>query len=989
MSSKSQKCPGCFRTFARGYLNHLAQTSNPECVKVRDRLDSYIPQMLELDDLSSAPVDAPHGLSGSDHNVTPNITVGIDGPTAEVASCSGGPDSVDIHMNEASECVYEPEEDDGDDGGPNVDVDADVDVDEELADEVEQEHGWEPPVSAAGDLSLVGEFSDEHDSDRAPSPSQANTAPAAREHAQRPLRQEPYITPFPTPSAAQPIDTQGHAYDAYTTSIKGCNGQADNVWAPFASQTDYETARWAKLRGPGSTAFTDLLKVPGVCDRLGLSYQNSQELNKIIDTQIPHRRPRFKQDEIVIAGEAYDVYYRDIIECVRALYGDPDLAQYLVFQPERHYTDADKTSRLYHDMHTGKWWWETQILLGYLPTARLDHVTNDAARRRCVANLFHAAMELITKPLVKAGLEGLVMASGDGVRRRCHPLLACYVGDYPEQVLVTATKYGECPKCEVSSNDLGDADPNAPYRDLKEVLDALSLFDGDPREYAQACRDAKIKPIYHPFWRDLPYCDIFQSVTPDVLHQLYQGMVKHLISWLKSAFGEAEINARCRRLPPNHNIRLFLKGLSCLQRVSGAEHAQICRILLGLIIGLRLPDNLSPVRLLRAVRGLLDFLYLAQYPSHSEETLDLLRNALDDFHQNKDIFVDLGIRDTFNLPKLHSFLHYLRMIRLFGTTDNYSTEYTERLHIDLAKDAYRATNHKDEYAQMTRWLERREKIMYHDRFIRWRLSGGTTTVHSLRPRLPSLQYVRQFKIAKHPSARRVFFTTLASAYGAQHFHAALARYIVLMNNAGSSITRTALENKAASLVLNTSSVNVFHKIRFIDIDSDGNPSPVTADAIHARPQRQDARHTDIPCRFDTALITRERDSGTERATGVAGYCVARVHVIFSINDTARSRMFSPATNAGVPKHLAYVSWYTAFGETPDRHHGLYPVRPEVRNGEHLVSIIPVSSIARSVHLFPKFGPVAPRDWSSSNVLDLCPSFFVNPFTDRHAYMSLF
>jgi len=34
------------------------------------------------------------------------------------------------------------------------------------------------------------------------------------------------------------------------------------------------------------------------------------------------------------------------------------------------------------------------------------------------------------------------------------------------------------------------------------------------------------------------------------------------------------------------------------------------------------------------------------------------------------------------------------VIELFGTTDNYTTEYTERLHIDLAKDAYRATNMK-------------------------------------------------------------------------------------------------------------------------------------------------------------------------------------------------------------------------------------------------------------------------------------------------------
>ncbi|THU75135.1 hypothetical protein K435DRAFT_707611, partial [Dendrothele bispora CBS 962.96] len=67
----------------------------------------------------------------------------------------------------------------------------------------------------------------------------------------------------------------------------------------------------------------------------------------------------------------------------------------------------------------------------------------------------------------------------------------------------------------------------------------------------------------------------------------------------------------------------------------------------------------------------------------------------------KQIFVDLGAREHFNLPKLHSLAHYSRAIQLYGTTDNYNTEITERLHIDFTKDAYHATNHKDEYAQMT------------------------------------------------------------------------------------------------------------------------------------------------------------------------------------------------------------------------------------------------------------------------------------------------
>jgi hypothetical protein len=56
---------------------------------------------------------------------------------------------------------------------------------------------------------------------------------------------------------------------------------------------------------------------------------------------------------------------------------------------------------------------------------------------------------------------------------------------------------------------------------------------------------------------------------------------------------------------------------------------------------------------------------------------------------------------------------------LFGTTDNYNTEQMEHLHIDFTKDAYYATNHKDEYKQMTVWLECHEKVQQHAASIRW------------------------------------------------------------------------------------------------------------------------------------------------------------------------------------------------------------------------------------------------------------------------------
>lgn len=95
-------------------------------------------------------------------------------------------------------------------------------------------------------------------------------------------------------------------------------------------------------------------------EKLGLSYANTRELNAVVD-QLPTVRPQFEREEIMVAGEAFDVYFRDILTCIQALYSESEFAAHLKFVPERHYADPDCTTRLYHDMHTGKWWWGAQV----------------------------------------------------------------------------------------------------------------------------------------------------------------------------------------------------------------------------------------------------------------------------------------------------------------------------------------------------------------------------------------------------------------------------------------------------------------------------------------------------------------------------------------------------------------------------------------------------------------------------------------------------
>jgi hypothetical protein len=74
----------------------------------------------------------------------------------------------------------------------------------------------------------------------------------------------------------------------------------------------------------------------------------------------------------------------------------------------------------------------------------------------------------------------------------------------------------------------------------------------------------------------------------------------------------------------------------------------------------------------------------------------------------------------------------VEVIQLYGAADNFNTEFTERFHIDFAKDAYASTNFKDEIPQMTQWLNRKERMMHHKKYIRRRLETSFNTPLHIR-----------------------------------------------------------------------------------------------------------------------------------------------------------------------------------------------------------------------------------------------------------------
>ena len=160
-------------------------------------------------------------------------------------------------------------------------------------------------------------------------------------------------------------------------------------------------------------------------------------------------------------------------------------------------------------------------------------------------------------------------------------------------------------------------------------------------------------------------------------------------------------------------LRHFKKGISSVTQWTGTEHKEMEKVLLGVVIGV------LPSRAITVVQATLDFIYLSQLQMQTSKTLNALEQCLKTFHENKKIIVELKIREHFNIPKLHAIMHYVNSICALGSADGYNTESPERLHIDFAKEAYRASNKRDYMEQMALWLQRHEAMWLRESYLIW------------------------------------------------------------------------------------------------------------------------------------------------------------------------------------------------------------------------------------------------------------------------------
>ncbi|KAJ3727773.1 hypothetical protein C8R42DRAFT_572404 [Lentinula raphanica] len=444
--------------------------------------------------------------------------------------------------------------------------------------------------------------------------------------------------------------------------------------------------------------------------------------------------------------------------------------------------------------------------------------------------------------------------------------------------------------------------------------------------------------IYRPFWDDLPFTDIHFSITPDVLHQLYQGVLKHLISWCQDILGSQELDRRICALPPSYGVRHFKNGISALSQISGSERKNMGKILLGCLVGSDMPRDA-----LTTVRAILDFIYLAQYSTHDEDTLSYMSDALDLWHAKKSSFIDVGIHDDLNIPKFHALQHYVEMIHFFGCTDNYNTEMFERLHIDYAKKGWRASNKREEFPQMIKWLSRQENVQTFNKELSWILEQQQL------------------------------------GHGVPSFSSNLKRYLAMLNPESS---RAQVE---ASLFkqLPFDYLDVYYSFKFSPKTLDDDYS--IKDVVKATPLKGG--------RFDTVVVLTGDSAET---TSFSGTRIGRVKVIFRLPAqlTLIGTHKIPSPSWWPASVLAYVEWYSPPSQTPleQKSHNMTTIHKlPLVDGIVPWSIIPLANIRQSCMLIPRHDKknLNRATWTSSTVLDNATHFLVNNWSSLDTYKTLY
>jgi len=109
---------------------------------------------------------------------------------------------------------------------------------------------------------------------------------------------------------------------------------------------------------------------------------------------------------------------------------------------------------------------------------------------------------------------GLKWDCAHGFQQQCYPLLAAWVRDYPEQVMVAQVSYGSCLMCEIHSGGPMRDSTFWPLHNSRDQHTSSELLEDNNID---ALHTLIVRPIRNQFWQ-YPLCNVYCLWQPDELY---------------------------------------------------------------------------------------------------------------------------------------------------------------------------------------------------------------------------------------------------------------------------------------------------------------------------------------------------------------------------------------------------------------------------------------------------------------------------------------
>lgn len=146
-------------------------------------------------------------------------------------------------------------------------------------------------------------------------------------------------------------------------------GLMNDPWRPFQSLDDFKLAKWFITSKVPRSRIDEYFSI-GLSKSSSPCFRSAYKLDQYIKALDPYQHlltwneGTFSHDD-----HSSTFFYRNIVHCVEYLLAQPAYREDIVYAPVREYGNGE---RLYSEMHTADWWWETQV-----------RVLNSSSTRRC------------------------------------------------------------------------------------------------------------------------------------------------------------------------------------------------------------------------------------------------------------------------------------------------------------------------------------------------------------------------------------------------------------------------------------------------------------------------------------------------------------------------------------------------------------------------------------------------------------------------------